>query len=97
MTPFSKFKHFINNAAHFESVHSHLGFEFNPSGFNEDSWNNGNPTFNVAYKNQGDKKAAINNPALSKYVYSSWLKKNGANGGYVKYNYNEAVYTGKKK
>jgi len=27
LTPFSKFKHFINNAAHFESVHSHLGFE----------------------------------------------------------------------
>lgn len=36
------------------------------------------------------------NKAISKYVYSTWLKRNTANGGYVKYNYNEAVYTGKK-
>ncbi len=97
LTPFLQSKHFINKSIHFESVHSHPGFEYNPSGFSEGDWNNGNPTFNVAYKNSGDKKSSINNPALSKYVYNSWLKKNGANGGYVKYDYNQATYTGKKK
>lgn len=79
-----------------ESVHSHPGFDYNPSGFADDKWNKGYPTFRVAYTNAGDKGSSINNKAISKYVYSTWLKRNAANGGYVKYNYNEAVYTGKK-
>ena len=79
-----------------ESVHSHPGFDYNPSGFADDKWNKSYPTFRIAYTNAGDKGSSINNKAISKYVYSTWLKRNAANGGYVKYNYNEAVYTGKK-
>lgn len=80
-----------------EAVHSHPGFEYNPSGFNEGDWNKGNPTFGVAYKDAGDKGRSKSNGAISKYVYNTWLKNNGTNGGYVKYDYNQAVYTGKKK
>lgn len=29
-------------------------------------------------------------------MFTTWLKNNGANEGYVKYDYNQAVYTGKK-
>jgi hypothetical protein len=89
--------HITSDATYSEATHSHPGFEYNPSGFSDDGWNNGNPTFTTAYTNSGDKARSQSNSALSKYVYSKWLKNNGANGGYVKYNYNEAVYTGKKK
>ncbi|MGG1921175.1 DUF6443 domain-containing protein [Chryseobacterium cucumeris] len=89
--------HITKDGVYSEAVHSHPGFEYNPSGFSEGNWNKGNPTFGVAYKDGGDKGRSKSNNAISKYVYNTWLKNNGANGGYVKYNYNEAVYTGKKK
>ncbi|WP_336703374.1 DUF6443 domain-containing protein [Chryseobacterium indologenes] len=89
--------HITKDGVYSEAVHSHPGFEYNPSGFSEGNWNKGNPTFGVAYKDAGDKGRSKSNNAISKYVYNTWLKNNGANGGYVKYNYHEAVYTGKKK
>ncbi len=55
-----------------------------PSGFSEGNWNKGNPTFGVAYKDGGDKGRSKSNNAISKYVYNTWLKNNGANDGYVK-------------
>jgi len=89
--------HITTNSVHSESVHSHPGFDYNPSGFADDNWNKSNPTFKTAYTNSGDKGRSKSNTAISKYVYSTWLKNNGANGGYVKYDYNQAIYTGKKK
>lgn len=89
--------HITKDGVYSESVHSHPGFEYNPSGFSEGSWNKGNPTFGIAYKDSGDKGRSKSNNAISKYVYNTWLKKNAANGGYVKYDYNQAVYTVKKK
>ncbi|SEM55343.1 RHS repeat-associated core domain-containing protein [Chryseobacterium taichungense] len=88
--------HITKDGVYSEAVHSHPGFEYNPSGFSEGRWNKGNPTFGTAYKEAGDKGRSKNNNAISKYVYNTWLKNNGANGGYVKYDYNQAVYTGKK-
>jgi len=92
----SKTMHITIFGIYSESVHSHPGFEYNPSGFSDDAWNKGYPTFRVAHPNDGDKGSSLSNKAVSKYVYSKWLKNNAANGGYVKYNYDEAVYTGKK-
>ncbi|QWT87675.1 hypothetical protein KBP46_07480 [Chryseobacterium sp. PCH239] len=89
--------HITKDGVYSEAVHSHPGFEYNPSGFSEGNWNKGNPTFDIAYKDAGDKGRSKSNNAISKYVYNTWLKNNGSKGGYVKYNYNEAVYTGKKK
>ncbi|WP_183037351.1 RHS repeat-associated core domain-containing protein [Chryseobacterium sp. AG363] len=89
--------HITKDGVYSEAVHSHPGFEYNPSGFSEGNWNKGNPTFGTAYKDAGDKGRSKSNNAISKYVYNTWLKNNGANGGYVKYDYNQAVYTGKKK
>lgn len=89
--------HITKDGVYSEAVHSHPGFEYNPSGFSEGNWNKGNPTFGIAYKDAGDKGRSKSNSAVSKYVYNTWLKNNGANGGYVKYNYDGAVYTGKKK